>query len=194
MRTCEFVKCDREYTPLKQNLLTQRFCSSRCRKRHEYWLETNGRRTGRCCRLCGADISDLTLHASRCRPCASPKSDLNRAKDRERKARAPRVVVVKPRVCAVGHCTIDITLLDPRRLYCDEHRGLRRKTDRPKKVRAVKPPAPPKEKPPVVVINTDGGPWFPGWNGCYSPNLSAFDIALIEKYFGPPPDLSVRPQ
>lgn len=33
-----------------------------------------------------------------------------------------------------------------------------------------------------------GGDWFPGWNGCYSPNLSPFDIALIEKYFGPPGD------
>lgn len=167
------------------------------------------------CRFCGTDISHRRSHALDCVDCSEQRKQLS-VQQREKKM-TPAASVTKRKtvnghaVRACKDCGASITQMFATAVRCKECAPKRKDSLRasvgsrasqtatkksslkrrdPVKLADLKErPAKPEK------VNPDlpnfAGDWFPGWHGCYSPNLGPEDVAQIEKYFGPPPDPEV---
>lgn len=123
----------------------------------------NGKRT---CLDCPTEMTGSHGLAPRCQPCrakrrAAMQAENSRLRRRRHAAAAPPKPVREPKP---------------------------KPAPKPKVVRAVVQPTPPPPKPKEKIekANLDGGPWFPGWNGCYPPWRTPFEIQLLESEVGRP--------
>lgn len=124
------------------------------------------------CLDCRADISHRTGGAVRCLSCSY-------AHKKKRTAELNRLKPKKYRKCFKPDCTTEMTGKGTQQ-YCDDHLYISRRRRRVEK-KAVAVAKVKKEPRKAGVSRNDGKPWFPGWNGCYSPNLSPLVIELLER-------------
>ena len=124
----------------------------------------SGKRT---CLDCPTDLTGTHGLAPRCQPCrvkrrAAMQAENSRLRRRRHAAATPPKPARAPKPTPTP----------------------KSKVVQPKAVRPTPPPPKPKEK--IEKANLDGGPWFPGWNGCYPPWRTPFEIQLLESEVGRP--------
>ena len=122
----------------------------------------SGKRT---CLDCPTDLTGSHGLAPRCQPCRAKRRAAMQAEN-SRLRRRRHAAAVQPKPARAPKPTPTPKVVQP------------------KAVRPTPPPPKPKEK--IEKANLDGGPWFPGWNGCYPPWRTPFEIQLLESEVGRP--------
>jgi hypothetical protein len=134
---------------------------------------------------CGAAFVPSRAGVKYCsKQCNDVAQHIRQAAERREARRAAR-----PQGLPCKTCGGPIVGRRPQAIFCSRPCAVK-EPPKPRVVRAAplpKPaPAPKPKKQPKASANLSGGPWFPGWNGCYAPSLTPSDIELIERVFGPP--------